>query len=114
MSIIIIAFPAAPKVDPEAKRKDEELNKLLKQKVTEIILENGEDIHFSAVFQKLIEEGIDDLPPGGGIHSKKIIIEETYNTLLPGKLDTSVEDCPNPLASLLFTNANKAASSSNS
>ena len=34
MSIIIIAFPAAPKVDPEAKRKDEELNRLLKQKVT--------------------------------------------------------------------------------
>ena len=33
MSIIIIAFPAAPKVDPEAKRKDEELNGLLKQKV---------------------------------------------------------------------------------
>jgi hypothetical protein len=33
MSIIIIAFPAAPKVDPEAQRKDEELNKLLQQKV---------------------------------------------------------------------------------
>ena len=34
MSIIIIAFPAAPKIDPEVKRKDEELNRLLKQKVT--------------------------------------------------------------------------------
>ena len=34
MSIIIIAFPAAPKVDPEAVRKDEELNKSIKQKVT--------------------------------------------------------------------------------
>ena len=34
MSIIIIAFPAAPKVDPEALRKEEELNKLIKQKVT--------------------------------------------------------------------------------
>ena len=33
MSIIIIAFPAAPKVDPEAKRKDEELNGLLTKKV---------------------------------------------------------------------------------
>ena len=33
MSIIIIAFPAAPKVDPEAQRKDEELNKVLQQKV---------------------------------------------------------------------------------
>merc|ERR1711978_618902 len=114
MSIIIIAFPAAPKVDPEALRKEEELNKLTKQKVTDIIKENGEDISFSAVFQKMVEEGFDDLPPGGGIQSKKILIEETYNTLLPGKLDTSVEDCPNPLASLLFSNANRAANSSNS
>merc|ERR1711976_600190 len=111
MSIIIIAFPAAPKVDPEALRKEEELNKLIKQKVTDIITENGEDISFSAVFQEMVEEGCADLPPGGGIHSKKILIEEPYNTLLPGKLDTSVEDCPNPLASLLFSNANKAASS---
>jgi len=111
MSIIIIAFPAAPKVDPEVVQKEEELNLLIKQKVTDIIADNGEDISFSAVFQKMVEEGIEDLPPGGGIHSKKILIEETYNTLLPGKLDTSVEDCPNPLASLLFSNANKAASS---
>ena len=90
MSIIIIAFPGAPKVDPEAVRKEEELNKLIKQKVTgqlfsifflnllflkifnfaDIIKENGEDISFSAVFQKMVEEGFDDLPPGGGIQSK--------------------------------------------
>merc|ERR1719351_475328 len=111
MSIIIIAFPAAPKVDPEAVRKEEELNKLIKQKVTDIVKENENDIEFHAVFQRLVEEGFDDLPPGGGIQSKKILIEETYNTLLPGKLDTSAEDCPNPLASLLFSNANRAASS---
>jgi len=89
MSIIIIAFPGAPKVDPEAVRKEDELNKLIKQKVTDIIKENDEDISFSAVFQQMVEEGFDDLPPGGGIQSKKILIEETYNTLLPGKLDTS-------------------------
>lgn len=33
MSIIIIAFPGAPKVDLEAQKKDEALNKLLQQKV---------------------------------------------------------------------------------
>lgn len=38
MSIIIIAFPAAPKVDPEAVRKDDELNKFIKQKVTGMFL----------------------------------------------------------------------------
>ena len=34
MSIIIIAFPGAPKVDPDAVKKEDELNKLIKQKVT--------------------------------------------------------------------------------
>merc|ERR1712242_513826 len=111
MSIIIIAFPAAPKVDPEAVRKDEELNKSIKQKVTDIITENGEDIEFHAVFQRLSEEEIPDLPPGGGLYSKKLCIEEVYNALCPGKTDTSVEACPNPLASLLFANANRAAAS---
>merc|ERR1711881_396876 len=111
MSIIIIAFPAAPKVDPEAVRKEDELNKLIKQKVTEIIEENDEDISFASVFQKMVEMDLEDLPPGGQIYSKKILIEETYKTLLPGKQDNSVEDCPNPLASLLFSNANQAASS---
>ena len=36
---------------------------------SDMIEENG-DILFSTVFQKLVEEGIDGLPPGGGIHSK--------------------------------------------
>lgn len=111
MSIIIIAFPGAPKVDPDAVRKEDELNKLIKQKVTEIIEENDEDISFASVFQKMVELELEDLPPGGQIYSKKILIEETYKTLLPGKQDNSVEDCPNPLASLLFSNANQAASS---
>ena len=47
MSIIIIAFPAAPKVDPEAKRKDEELNRLLEQKVTG---KNSLIIYFESYF----------------------------------------------------------------
>jgi len=111
MSIIIIAFPAAPKVDPECKRKDEELNRLLEQKVTDIVKENDNDIEFHAVFQRLSEEEIPDLPPGGGLYSKKLCIEEVYNALCPGKTDTSVEACPNPLASLLFANANRAAAS---
>ena len=46
MSIIIIAFPAAPKVDPEAKRKDEELNRLLEQKVTGNYVTGQEKLRF--------------------------------------------------------------------
>merc|ERR1712141_808811 len=89
-NMIIIAFPGAPKVDPDAVRKEDELNKLIKQKVTEIIEENDEDISFASVFQKMVELELEDLPPGGQIYSKKILIEETYKTLLPGKQDNSV------------------------
>ena len=48
MSIIIIAFPAAPKVDPEAKRKDEELNRLLEQKVTGNYVISQEQLRFKS------------------------------------------------------------------
>ena len=48
MSIIIIAFPAAPKVDPEAKRKDEELNRLLEQKVTGNYVIGQEQLRFKS------------------------------------------------------------------
>jgi len=38
----------------------------------------------------MVELEMEDLPSGGGIYSKKILIDETYRTLLPGKQDTSV------------------------
>jgi len=89
MSIIIIAFPAAPKVDPEAKRKDEELNRSLKQKVEDLVKENDNDIEFQKIFQRLCEEEIDDLPTGGELYSKKLLMEETYNKLCPDKVDST-------------------------
>merc|ERR1711878_204942 len=55
MSIIIIAFPAAPKASSEAIKAEKELNDLLKQKVTDIVKENDEDISFASVFQKMVE-----------------------------------------------------------
>merc|ERR1711934_1299071 len=76
MSIIIIAFPSAPKVDPAAQKVDEELV---------------------------------GLPPGGGLASKKVFIEDIYKRLLPERYETSQDESPNPLASLLFTNAKKEA-----
>ena len=86
----------------------------------DIVKENDNDIEFHAVFQRLSEEEIPDLPPGGGLYSKyvktcqgilfldqlsiplnsthvnimiffrKLCIEEVYNALCPGKTDTSV------------------------
>ncbi|XP_023331879.1 protein phosphatase 1A [Eurytemora carolleeae] len=94
MSIIIIAFPAAPKVDPAAVKADQQLNELLEKKVTGKFLLTG-------------------FAPGGGFASKKVFIEEVYRKLLPEKYESSQDDCPNPLASLLFANARNAAAEDN-
>jgi len=114
MSIIIIAFPAAPKVDQEAKRKDEELNRLLKQKVEDLVKQNDNDIEFQKIFQRLCDEDIQNLPTGGELYSKKLLMEETYNKLCPDKVDSTAEAYPNTLATLLFANANKSSTSSSS
>lgn len=109
MSIIIIAFPSAPKVDQEAVKKENELNALLERKVTELIESHNNDVELSYVHQFLADEDIPHLPPGGGLASKKVLIEEIYKKLLPERYEATQDECPNPLASLLFTNAKNAA-----
>merc|ERR1719516_264369 len=109
MSIIIIAFPSAPKVDPAAQKVEAELNASLEKRVTELIESHNNDVELSYVHQFLADEDIPHLPPGGGLASKKVFIEEIYKKLLPEKYEATQEECPNPLASLLFTNAKNAA-----
>merc|ERR1719293_288746 len=103
MSIIIIAFPSAPKVDPAAQKVEAELNASLEKRVTEIIASHDNEIELQMVHQRLSDEELVGLPPGGGLASKKVFIEDIYKRLLPEKYETS-DESPNPLASLLFTN----------
>jgi len=70
MSIIIIAFPSAPQVDPEAVKAEHELNGILEKKVTELIESHNNDVELSYVHQFLADEDIPHLPPGGGLASK--------------------------------------------
>lgn len=113
MSIIIIAFPACPTVDPAAVKLENELNALLEKKVTELIASHDNDVELSYVHQFLADEDISNLPPGGGLAAKKVFIEDVYKKLLPERYETTQEECPNPLASLLFTNAKNAAEADN-
>lgn len=113
MSIIIIAFPACPTVDPAAVKLENELNALLEKKVTELIASHDNDVELSYVHQFLADEDIPNLPPGGGLAAKKVFIEDVYKKLLPERYETTQEECPNPLASLLFTNAKNAAEADN-
>ena len=112
MSIIIIAFPAAPKATSEAIKAENELNDLLKQKVTgqgkrdkvivwknvdlilycppDIVKENENDVDMSSVFQRLSEDNIPGLLPGGGLFAKRSFVEETFNSLCPDKKEATV------------------------
>jgi len=109
MSIIIIAFHGAPKVDPAAVKAEKELNELIEKKITDQLNLNN-TLEFQQLYQFLLDEDIQGLPPGGGLASKKDFVEEIYKKLMPEKYESSQQqECPNPLASLLFTNARNAA-----
>jgi len=105
MSIIIIAFPACPKVDPACVEKENKLNALLEKKVCDLVASSNNDVELPVLHQALTEEDFSDLPPGGGLAAKKVFIEDVYKKLLPERYETTHDELPNPLASLLFTNA---------
>merc|ERR1719402_302154 len=104
MSIIIIAFPNAPKVDPAAIKAEKELNDKLEKKINELVsLERN--VELSGLHSYLLQEDFEGLPPGGGLHAKRVFIEEIYKKLVPENYEAPVES-PNPLASMLFVRAN--------
>merc|ERR1712198_638367 len=99
--------------DPAAQKVEAELNASLEKRVTEIIASHDNEIELQMVHQRLVDEELVGLPPGGGLASKKVFIEDVYKKLLPERYETTQEECPNPLASLLFTNAKNAAETDN-
>lgn len=89
MSVVLVLFPGAPKVSPEAQQKDAQLDQLIESKitgntcvilsashmltnassiVTEILSKNSE-IVLNALIQNLLSEEM-DWPPGAGIEAK--------------------------------------------
>uniref|UniRef100_A0A2K5E2P8 protein-serine/threonine phosphatase n=1 Tax=Aotus nancymaae TaxID=37293 RepID=A0A2K5E2P8_AOTNA len=88
MSVILICFPNAPKVSPEAVKKEAELDKYLECRVEEIIKKQGEGVpDLVHVMRTLASENIPSLPPGGELASKRNVIEAVYNRLNPYKND---------------------------
>ncbi|XP_034040711.1 protein phosphatase 1B isoform X2 [Thalassophryne amazonica] len=85
MSVVLVCLPGAPKVSEEALRKDAELNKYLESRVEEMISRPGEDgvPDLVTVMRNLSADSILNLPPGGGLASKRGVIEAVYNRLNP-------------------------------
>ncbi|XP_068183558.1 protein phosphatase 1B isoform X1 [Antennarius striatus] len=88
MSIVLVCLPNAPKVSEEAVMKDEELNKYLESRVEEM-LSRPEEVGFPdlvTVMRNLsTDSSMPTLPPGGGLASKRNVIEAVYNRLYPYK-----------------------------
>uniref|UniRef100_A0A671XXE4 Protein phosphatase 1B n=1 Tax=Sparus aurata TaxID=8175 RepID=A0A671XXE4_SPAAU len=93
MSIVLVCLPSAPKVSEEAVRKDAELNKYLESRVEEM-LSRPEEVGFPdlvTVMRNLSTDGgMPTLPPGGGLASKRNVIEAVYNRLNPYKEEDGV------------------------
>jgi protein phosphatase 1B len=90
MSVVLVAFPGSPVVSEEAQEKDKQLNTLIENKVKEIV-EKNDELTISGVVQAMMYEDIENLPPGGGLDSKRTIIEETYKRINPNKnCDTNI------------------------
>uniref|UniRef100_A0A3Q3Q0U5 Protein phosphatase 1B n=1 Tax=Monopterus albus TaxID=43700 RepID=A0A3Q3Q0U5_MONAL len=96
MSAVLVCLPSAPKVSEEAVRKDAELNKYLETRVEEMLSQPGEEgfPDLVTVMRNLsTESGMPPLPPGGGLASKRGVIEAVYNRLNPYREEDGVSIC---------------------
>ncbi|XP_033833562.2 protein phosphatase, Mg2+/Mn2+ dependent, 1Na (putative) [Periophthalmus magnuspinnatus] len=81
MSIIIVCFPGAPQLSQDALQREAELEQHIDMKVEEIIQmmrSKDEDPDLLYVIKILAAEEIPELPPGGGITSKRDCIISAY------------------------------------
>lgn len=81
ISIIVLCFPGAPQLSPQALHQEAELEDLLESKVAEIyedLCSRGEEPDLLSVLTVLASSTIPGLPPGGGIQSKRNCIISAY------------------------------------
>ncbi|XP_062373522.1 protein phosphatase 1bb isoform X1 [Sardina pilchardus] len=85
MSVVLVCLPNAPKVSEEALRKDAELDSFLESRVEDLMEKSGEEgvPTMAHIMHHLAKESIPNLPPGGGLASKRSVIEAVYNRLNP-------------------------------
>ncbi|XP_043538461.1 protein phosphatase 1B-like [Chiloscyllium plagiosum] len=99
ISIELVCFENAPRPSEEAKQREAELDRYLEARVKELVTTSGLDAPLGLldIMHTLIIENIPNLPPGGGLISKRNVIESVYNRLAPTSTD---EDLQEPDATL--------------
>ncbi|KAM9837572.1 protein phosphatase 1bb isoform 1-T1 [Aulostomus maculatus] len=85
MSVVLVCLPGTPKISEEAVKKEEELDKYLESRVEELLGNCGDAgvPDLVSVLRSIASENIPNLPPGGGLASKRSVIEAVYNKLNP-------------------------------
>ncbi|XP_067092723.1 protein phosphatase 1B [Osmerus mordax] len=85
MSVVLVCMPNAPTVSEEAVRRDAELDTFLEARVEEMIEKSGDEgiPDLVTVIRHLSTESIPNLPPGGGLASKRSVVEAVYHRLNP-------------------------------
>ncbi|OXU21617.1 hypothetical protein TSAR_001379 [Trichomalopsis sarcophagae] len=116
MSIVLITFPAAPKPNIEAKKKEAELDMFIERTIkgslsipymypllslcccinrrsrsrAHIVSREADkkDFVFLKLLHMLMDQGISNLPPGGGLPAKQKLIENVFREVCPSKADS--------------------------
>jgi len=86
MSIVLVKLPGAPVISQDALSRENELDSYLEKRVKELV-EQGDLIELAHIMQILADEDIPNLPPGGGLSSKRNFIESVFNRLRPASPD---------------------------
>jgi len=74
MSIVLVAFPGAPKPQPEAVEREKRIEEYIERRTREIVKDDPV-VEASRVLQILNDEDIPDLPAGTGLGAKRSFIE---------------------------------------
>lgn len=74
MSIVLVAFAAAPKTNPEVVEREKKIEAYIERRTREIV-KNDPVIEASRVLQLLNDEEIPEMTPGTGVGAKRSFIE---------------------------------------
>lgn len=87
MSIVLVAFPGAPKPNKEAIEREKKLEEDIERRIVGMV-KNDDKIDFPQVIENLLNDSIPNLPPGGGLSAKRQLIETVYKKLCPNLANT--------------------------
>lgn len=82
MSIVLVTFPAAPKVSQEAVQKELELESMLEKKIRSLV-DSQDAENFPQILHAMEDEYFPNLPPGGDLDAKRDFIEKVYKEICP-------------------------------